>query len=418
MDPVLIAAARALANGDALGALTRVALRNDAPALALRGIAMARIGDLDRARALLRRAASGFGPGERLARARCIVAEAEIALVTRDLNWPMDSFHRARATLAELGDLLNATHAAILEARRLLLLGRLDEAEAVLDGPCANPLPPTWQATRELVRSGIALRRLRTAAAGAALERAAGAAAQAGIPALTAEIDDARMQLERPVARLVGPGGSRGPGGLIGDGDAPMLRLADLEALLASGDVIVDAGRNIIQCRDRSIALATRPVLFLLARLLAEAWPADVPRTTLIARAFRGRDADESHRVRLRVEIGRLRAAMKPLAAVVATKSGFALRPRAAVKVVVVAPPDESRHAAVLALLADGEAWSSSALAIALGASPRTVQRALEQLAAEDRVQHFGRGRARRWVTPSVPGFPTALLLPLPPRHP
>ena len=406
MDSLLTAAARALANGDALGALTRVALRDDAPALALRGIAMARIGDLDRARALLRQAARSFGPGERLARARCIIAEAEIALVTRDLSWPMDSFHRARATLAELGDLLNATHAAILEARRLLLLGHLDAAEAVLGEPYVAPLPPTWQASRELVRSGIAMRRLHTAPAAAALEHAASAAALAGIPALQAEVDAARLQLERPVARLIGEMG------------APMLRLADLEALLASDVVIVDAGRNMIQHRDTSVALATRPVLFMLARLLAEAWPADVSRAALIARAFRGRDADESHRARLRVEIGRLRVALRPLASVVATRPGFALRPRAAAKVVVVAPPDESRHAAVLALLADGEAWSSSALAIALGTSARTVQRALEQLAAEDRVQHFGRGRARRWLTPPVPGFPTALLLPLPQRRP
>ena len=83
-------------------------------------------------------------------------------------------------------------------------------------------------------------------------------------------------------------------------------------------------------------------------------------------------------------------------------------------EVVVLAPPRDEPHAAVLALLADGESWSSSALALALGASPRTVQRALEQLGAAGKAQSFGRGRARRWMTPPVPGFPTILLLPGP----
>jgi hypothetical protein len=162
------------------------------------------------------------------------------------------------------------------------------------------------------------------------------------------------------------------------------------------------------------VSLATRPVLFALARALAEAWPADVSRDTLVARAFRGKHADESHRARLRVEIGRLRAELRMLADVSATKQGFALAPRRAGEVVVLAPPFEEQHAEVLAFLADGESWSSSALAIALGASPRTVQRALDQLGATGKVQSFGRGRARRWMTPPVPGFPTILLLPGP----
>jgi hypothetical protein len=154
--------------------------------------------------------------------------------------------------------------------------------------------------------------------------------------------------------------------------------------------------------------------LFALARALGEAWPADVPRSTLLARAFRAKHTDESHRARLRVEVGRLRVELRTLADVSATKQGFALMPRRAREVVVLAPPVEGQHAAVLAFLADGESWSSSALAIALGASPRTVQRALEQLATAGKVQSFGRGRARRWMTPPVPGFPTTLLLPGP----
>jgi DNA-binding transcriptional ArsR family regulator len=155
-------------------------------------------------------------------------------------------------------------------------------------------------------------------------------------------------------------------------------------------------------------------VLFELARALAEAWPADVSRETLLVRAFRARDADESHRARLRVEIGRLRKTLGLLAGLHATKRGFSLKSHRAQAVAVLAPPVEGDHAEVLALLADGEAWPSSALALALGVSPRTVQRALDELAEADKVESFGRGRACRWMAPNVPGFPTSLLLPGP----
>ena len=134
----------------------------------------------------------------------------------------------------------------------------------------------------------------------------------------------------------------------------------------------------------------------------------------LLARAFGARHADESHRARLRVEIGRLRRLLRPLARVSATKQGFALSPRGTRQVVVLARPVEEEHAAVLAFLADGEAWSSSALSLALGTGQRTVQRALDRLSADGKVQAFGRGRARRWMTPPLPGFATTLLLPAP----
>jgi hypothetical protein len=160
------------------------------------------------------------------------------------------------------------------------------------------------------------------------------------------------------------------------------------------------------------ISLAKRPVLFVLARALGEAWPEDVPRDKLVARAFRLKLSDETHRARLRVEIGRLRKVLRPLADVSATQRGFALAPRRAREVVVLARPVEERHASVLAFLTDGELWSSSALALALGTSQRTVQRALDLLAAAGKVQPFGRGRARRWMTPPMPGFTTTLLLP------
>jgi len=149
--------------------------------------------------------------------------------------------------------------------------------------------------------------------------------------------------------------------------------------------------------------------------LLAQAWPADVSREALIAGVFRTRVPDETHRARLRVELGRLRKALRPLAGIDATRQGFALVPRGADKVAVLASLVEDRHAAVLALLADGESWSSSSLALALGASQRTVQRALDTLAADGKAQSFGRGRARRWLVPPLPGFSTALLLPVPP---
>jgi hypothetical protein len=402
MDSLITAAARALAAGDPLGALNRVALRDDAPALALRGIAMAQLGDLDRAKALVRSAARAFGPREAVARARCVVAEAEIALVSRDLGWPAKALAAARATLEAHGDRVNAAHARNLEVRRLLLIGRLDEAEHALADLDPAPFPPASRAAHELVVAGIAMRRLRTKTARAALARAERAARAADIPALSAEVESASLVLNTPAARL------------IARGDERLLLLEDVEALLASKALVVDACRHVVRDARTVVSLARRPVLFALARALGEGWPADVPRSTLLTRAFRAKHADESHRARLRVEIGRLRKMLRTLADVSATERGFALVPRRAREVVVLARPVEEEHAAVLAFLADGESWSSSALALALGASQRTVQRALEELAAASKVQSFGRARARRWMTRPVPGFTTTLLLPGP----
>jgi hypothetical protein len=409
MDALITAAARALAVGDPLGALQRVALREDAPALALRGIAMAQLGDLVRAKALLRRAARAFGPKEAVARARCVLAEAEIALASRDLGWPAQVLDAARATLEKHGDRVNAAFARHLEIRRLLLIGRIDDAERALDEAERKraaldrvPFPPALRTAHELVVAGIAMRRLRTKAARAALARAERAARQAAIPALAAEVESARLVLNTPAARLIARGEER------------LLLLAEVEALLASNAIVVDACRHVVRHERKVVSLATRPVLFALARALGEAWPGDVPRDTLVVRAFGLRLSDASHRARLRVEVGRLRRVLPTLAAVSATKRGYALAPRRARVVVVLAPPVEGEHAAVLAFLADGESWSSSALALALGTSQRTVQRALDALAAAGKVQSFGRGRARRWMTPPVPGFTTTLLLPAP----
>jgi len=403
MDSMIAAAAQALAAGNPLGALDRVALRDDAPALALRGIAMAQLGDLVRARMLVKRAQRAFAPREVLARARCVVAEAEIALASRELGWPVKSLESARVTLEHHGDRVNAAHARYLQIRRLLLIGQLDEAQQLLAELDPGRLPPALRATHELVLAGIAIRRLQSDAARDALTRAGQAASQAGITALMAEVEHAARLLDAPAACL------------IAQGEARPLLLDEVQALLGSTSLVVDACRYVVRGRGMSVSLATRPILFMLARALAEAWPADVTRETLIARAFRLKLSDESHRARLRVEIGRLRQALKPLAGITATARGFALQSPVCTQVVTLAPPVEEKFAAVFACLADGESWSSSALALALGTSQRTVQRTLDTLAQEGKVQWFGRGRARRWMTPPVPGFATTLLLPVPP---
>ena len=402
MDSLITAAAHALAQGDPLGALKRVALREDASALALRGIAMAQLGEFDRAKALLRSAARAFGPAESIARARCVVAEAEIALVTRDLAWPTKALDAAREVLEAHDDRVNAAHAHYLDARRQLLFGHLDAAEQTLAGLDPAHLPPALAAVHELIVAGIAMRRVRAKSARAALARAERTARRAGIAALIAEVEGAAAVLAAPAARS------------IRRGEEPVLRLDEVEALFASNALLVDACRYVVRDARTTIPLARRPVLFTLARALGEAWPQDVSRDTLVAKAFRARRADESYRARLRVEIGRLRRELRPLADVRATPRGFALALQRDADVVVLAQPVEAKRPDVLALLADGEWWSSSALALALGTGQRTTQRALDALAAAGRVQAFGHGRARRWTMPPLPGFATTLLLPAP----
>jgi hypothetical protein len=401
MDSLIAAAGRALAAGDALGALKRVSLREDPPALALRGIAMAQLGEHRRARELLRLAARGFGAHEELARARCVVAEAEVALAMRDLGGSPRTLLAAAATLEARADRANALQARLIAARRLLLLGRLDEAAATLARLDAHGLPPSLAAVAELTAAELALRSLRTGPAQAALERAHEAAERARVPALLAEVAEARAALERPAARRLSAGGEQA------------LRVDEVAALLGSGALVVDACRRGLRAGDDVwLPLARRPVLFVLARALAEAWPGDVDREALIAYAFRARRPNETHRARLRVEIGRLRALVAALARIDATARGFVLRPRGARDVVVLAPPIDGDQASLVALLSDGAAWSTSALALAVGASQRTVQRALVELEAAGRVRSIGRARARRWLSPPLAGFTTILLLP------
>ena len=400
MDSLVSAAARALAAGDALGALKRVALRDDPPALALRGIAMGQLGEYSRARELLRRAARGFGAAEALPRARCVVAEAEVALAMRDLAGSPRALLAAAATLTAHAEPGNALQAGLIVARRCVLIGRIEEAAATLARLDARGLAPALQAVAALTAAELAVRSLQMAPAQAALERAQAAATRAGVPALLAEVAQARAELDRPAARR-----------MTGTGEQP-LRLAEVAELLDSEALLLDGCRRGVRAGGVGVPLARRPILFVLARALATAWPGAAEREALIADAFRTVHPDETHRARLRVEIGRLRKLLAPMAAIDATPRGFALRPLAAREVLVIAPPIAGDAASLLALLSDGAAWSTSALALALGESQRTVQRALVELEAAGRVRALGRARAQRWLAPPLAGFTTILLLP------
>lgn len=402
MDSLITASARALAAGDPLGALKRVALRDDPPALALRGIAMAQLGEHARARELLRRAARGFGSHEELARARCVLADAEVALAMRDLGDSPHSLEAATATLEAHADHANALHARLIEARRFLLFGRLGEAQAALArfDTETQGMPPSLSAVADLTSAELALRSLRIDSARAALARAQEAADRACVPALQAEVAEMQASLDRPAARRISAGAEQ------------VLSLDEVSALLVSDTLVVDACRHGLGVGTRWLPLARRPILFALARLLAEAWPGDAGRDALIACAFRTQHPDETHRVRLRVEIGRLRALVADLATIEATPRGFVFKPHDGRDVVLLAPPMDGDQASLVALLSDGAAWSTSALAQALGASQRTVQRALAELEAAGRVRSVGQARARRWLAPPLTGFTTILLLP------
>jgi hypothetical protein len=400
MDSLISAAARALAVGDPLGALRHVALRSDAPALALRGIAMAQLGELARARELLRRAARAFGPKEGLARARCAVAEAEVALALRELGGSPRPLLATGDALAARGDGANAAQARLIAARRAVLLGRLAEAREVLAPLHSAALPPAQAAVAALTQAELALRALQVNEARTALERAARAAEAAQVPALQAEVAELQSALARPAVRRRSAGQRK------------QVTLDEVAALLDAGALVVDACGHRVSAPGHRLDLARRPVLFALAQGLAAAWPYEAERNALIARAFRQREADDTHRARLRVEIGRLRTLLQPFASIEATPGGFALRPRADRDVVLLEPLLEGGPGALLALLADGAAWSTSALALALGASQRTVQRDLAALQEGGHVQPVGRARARRWVAAPRSGFTTILLLP------
>jgi len=400
MDASINAAGRALRAGDPLGALQRVALREDPAALALRGIAMAQLGDLERARELLRRAARSFGPREKINRARCLTAEAEVALAARDPDWPTRALGEALRTFDARGDQENAAHARLLQIRRMLLLGRIDEAERASTALASGAWPARLAAIAALVEFEIALRRGRAAQAHTALACAESASERSGIGALRAEVARAGRALRLPAARLVA------------GGEVRSLMLDEVAAVIASSQLVVDGCRREARAGDRVVRLARRPALFELLCGLAQAWPGEAAREDLILRAFDTRRANATHRARLRVGMGRLRHELRLLAEIRATPRGFRLSVRGAGEVRLLAPPVESPEAAVLALLADGEAWSAALLALALGCSQRTAQRSLVALENAGQVRALGRGRSWRWVAAPVAGFATALLLP------
>lgn len=400
MDSLLAAAARALAAGDVLTALGHVALRGDPPALALRGVAMAQLGELERARELLRLARRGFGSDELLARARCVVAEAEVALALRDLAGSTAPLQRAAAALDRRGDPHNAGQAWLILARRGLLLGRRQEAVDALARLRAGSLTPALAAMASLTEAALAARALQLPRALAALEHADDAARASRIAALQGEVAQARTQLAQPAARR------------LGRTDDVALDLAGVQRLLASSACVIDGCRRGVWWGGHWHSLARRPLLFALLRALGRAWPDAVDRDQLIAEVFRTPAGDHTHRARLRVDMGGLRAALQGLLHIDATDSGYRLRAPPGVEVAVLAPPLEGEPAALEALLGDGAAWSTSALALAVGASQRTVQRELVALEATQRVRSHGRGRAQRWLGAPLAGFTTILLLP------
>jgi DNA-binding transcriptional ArsR family regulator len=399
MDSLLSTAARALAAGDPLGALKCIALREDPQAIALRGIAMAQLGDFVRSRRLLARAARAFGPGEALARARCVAAQADIALATREVMTAGTGLDDAIDVLDDNGDRINALFARLVRIRRLVLLGRAHDAGAALAELDLDGMPPRLVAVAELVGADVATRQLRPGDARRMLEQARTAALASRIPSLLREVEGALHNLDSPAARLRMEGADR------------LLTLDEVAMLIGGQDLLVDACRRQVRFGKTAVELTTRPVLFALAAALAEGPRWETSREELIARAFETQRPNDTHRARLRVEMGRLRKRLRGMADVEATALGFALRPRQGGRVLLLLPPSPGEASALLALLGGGEAWATSALAAALGKSQRTVQRALGALEEGGQVRAVGEGRSRRWVAPPVTGFATTLLL-------
>lgn len=399
MDSAIGTAARALSVGDPLHALKFVALRNDAPALALRGIALAQLGELGKARQLLRRAATAFGDAQPLSRARARLALAEVSLALRDLNGAARGLDEAVTALSRHGDVANAAFGRLVQTRRLALLGEVDEAERSLARVELAGAPARFAALAALTAADLAMKRLDAVRAARALQSARGAAMRARIPALLSEVVAAEKQLSAPVARLRVGGSERA------------LSLAELPQRSNTSRLIVDGCRREARLGKLRVSLVSRPLLLELLIALATAAPGDVARDELIARVFGARRANESHRVRLRVEVGRLRRLLARLSAIVATPSGFALTPAPGIEVATLLPPADGEGSALSALLQSGEAWATSALAAALGKSQRAVQRALSELEAAGKVRASGAGRSRRWVATPAAGIATTLLL-------
>jgi tetratricopeptide (TPR) repeat protein len=398
MDEALVLAARALARGDALFALKRVALRDDAEALALRATALAQLGEYADAKQLFRRAARGFRAHSPVAHARCIVALSEVALAARELDAKDAALQSAIAVLREQRDLANARYGQMLRARHALALGQVELARERLSAIDVRDAAQALLASIALLSAEAALRRIEPSQARKFLARAAEAARRARIPALAAEVAKAHESLSRPVARLVIRESSR------------LLTIEDVSALLQGRGLIVDACHRLVRKEAWSVGFEARPVLFSLLRTLAERAPDGVSREELVRASFGMRRLNDSLRARLRVAVGRLRTLLAPVAELIATPDGFALRPRGQ-SLHVIAPPLDDQVSSLLALISDGAAWSSSALALALGASQRSVQRALGGLEEAGKVESRGSGRSLRWLAPPLARFAPHLLL-------
>jgi hypothetical protein len=395
MDADLEAAAACLARYDSLGALRLVGLRDDPEALALRGVAMAQLGEDRTAQNLLGRAERVFLKESRAMHARVLAARGEIALAARDLDLAGRLLEAAEAALA--ADRTNRVFVRLLRVRRLLLLGCVDEAHA-LAAIDIRGTPPRLRVLAELLRADIAARRLHPLEANAAIARARVASRAAALPPLTEQVERLAVAIAAPVARI------------IRDRKIAPATLADVASLERERGLVVDACRRELRRARATVSLASRPVLFALAETLAEAAPEGQSRALLGERAFGARRVTESVRARLRVEIGRLRRALEPLGAapIEPTTDGFALGLSG---VVVVLPPAEGETSLLLALLRGGEAWSSSALASASSLGQRAVQRALAELKDAGKIDAHGAGRNRRWVARPPDGFATTLLL-------
>lgn len=401
MDCQINAAARRLTHGDPLGALESVALREDPPALALRGTALAQLGDLSGAAALLRRAGQGFTAAEPLNRARCTLARAEVALAQRDFSFPDQELGAAAAVLARHGDRFNGSLATLLMARRQLLLGKVGGAERTLASLGIAGLPSALAGLGRLLEAQLAIRRIAARRAAELLALAAAEARKTGIGALQREIEQAQSVLRAPAGRVLSPAGER------------ELTLHEVERLLALPGLLVDACRRQLTCEHQAVDLSKRPVPFALVELLASERTLEATRERLVHHAFSSNVCNDSHRARLRVEVGRLRSLLGGMARICATPRGFRLVPRDAMPVRVLLPPLATPHAALLALLSDGQGWSTSGVALALGKSQRSVQRACNALRHAGAVIAVGQGPSRRWLSASLAPIAPAMLLPL-----
>jgi tetratricopeptide (TPR) repeat protein len=392
----LTAAARALSLGDALSALKWLGRRTDAPARAMRGAALSQLGAFVSAKAQLRAALRALGPESGLLRARCLAAQAEIALALGDLRWSAEPVARAVAELEAAGDARNAAYLRLVAARAALRLGRPADAERLLRPATFAPVAPLDRTLAELVRVELAAKRGDPDLLKSALASAGAAAERAAIPALVSEVARIRDRYEGPAAVITSRGKAR------------TASFCEVCALGRSAGVVIDGGAREVRSSGDGVPFARRPVLFDVLRVLAEAWPGAVPREALIARVFGARRPNESHRIRLRVEIGRLRKVVRPRLGVVSEGPGYALS--AAGEVVLVMPLEESPASRLLSLMHGGEGWSASSLALALDVSERTIQRSLGELQRAGKVGPTGNGRGRRWVR--LFEIPTDLLLP------